>query len=75
MTARDEANNSRISRRFVIYDPVSNISLNSNDKGKLFVSSADEDNGYQWQTKVSGKYVLIFNWPAISRNLRFLYLS
>ena len=59
MTARDEANNSRIARRFVIYDPVSKISLNSDDTGKLFVSSADEDNGYQWQTKVAGNRLFL----------------
>ena len=54
MTVRDEANNSRVTRRFVLYDPISNISLNSDDNAKLFVSSADKDSGYQWQTTVSG---------------------
>ena len=56
MTARDEANNSRVARRFVIYDPISNISLSSKDNGKLFVSSAGEENGYEWQTTMSGKF-------------------
>lgn len=55
MTARDQANNSRTARRFVIYDPVSNISLMTKDGGKMYVSSADETNGYSWQTTFSGK--------------------
>lgn len=64
MTIRDEANNSRIARRFVLYDPVSNISLNPNDNGKLFVSSAGEDSGYRWQTSVSDDDYTTFvvNW-------------
>lgn len=64
LTACDEANNSRIARRFALYDPLSNISLNEAKDGKLYVSSADEENGYNWQTKVEndGYTSFVVNW-------------
>ena len=55
LEARDVANNSRIARRFVIYDPDSEITLNTGKNEKLFVSSADESTDYQWQTTKDGK--------------------
>ena len=50
MEVRDKANNSRITRRFAIHDDQSEITFNTEDAGKLFVLSADEQNGFKWQT-------------------------
>lgn len=60
MEARDNANNSRIARRLVLFDDMSDITLNDNKTdGKLYVSSAVEETGYMWQTTVQGGTVHI----------------
>ncbi|WAQ93640.1 FER-like protein [Mya arenaria] len=46
----DMANNSRIARRFVLYDDTSVISLSNETDKKLYISSAVEETGYAWQT-------------------------
>ncbi|XP_052246347.1 uncharacterized protein LOC127855048 [Dreissena polymorpha] len=46
---RDFSNNSRIVRRFVMFDATSSVSLN-NKTTKLYVSSAVEETGYAWQS-------------------------
>ncbi|KAL4222693.1 hypothetical protein ACF0H5_018734 [Mactra antiquata] len=51
--ARDVSNNSRITRRFVLYDNVSTIELNDEPDRKLYISSAVEETGYMWQTTAS----------------------
>lgn len=55
MEVRDNANNSKIARRFVIYDSVSEIILNTKETGKLYVSSANPLSDYKWQTIKNGK--------------------
>ncbi|KAH3716775.1 uncharacterized protein LOC127855045 [Dreissena polymorpha] len=64
LEVRDNANNSRIARRFVLYDNTSSISLN-NDTAKLYVSSAVEETGYKWQAPAStGTNVTVsVAWP------------
>ncbi|WAQ93658.1 FER-like protein [Mya arenaria] len=47
----DMANNSRIARRFVLYDPVSEIAVSNESDKKLYISSAVEETGYAWQTR------------------------
>ncbi|KAH3716742.1 hypothetical protein DPMN_059471 [Dreissena polymorpha] len=42
---RDNANNSRTARRFVLYDATSSITLNT-ETAKLYISSAKEETGY-----------------------------
>ena len=59
MEIRDTANNSRTARRFVIYDNKSEITINTNNDGKFFVSSADASNGYTWQTTVDGNCTFV----------------
>ena len=54
MEVSDSANNSRITRRFAIHDDQSEITINTEDTGKLFVSSADETNDFKWQTTKDG---------------------
>lgn len=54
METRDLANNSRIARRFVIYDDQSDITVSTDESERLFVSSADAVNGYNWQTTIDG---------------------
>ncbi|KAL3832082.1 hypothetical protein ACJMK2_023760 [Sinanodonta woodiana] len=51
LQATDKANNSKIARRLVLYDSLSNISLNEDT---LFVSSAVNETGYMWQTSKNG---------------------
>ncbi|WAQ93656.1 hypothetical protein MAR_006127 [Mya arenaria] len=46
----DMANNSRIARRFVLYDDTSVISVSNEMDKKLYISSAVEETGYAWQT-------------------------
>ncbi|XP_052799359.1 uncharacterized protein LOC128230970 [Mya arenaria] len=46
----DMANNSRIARRFVLYDDSSMISVSNETDKKLYISSAVEETGYAWQT-------------------------
>ncbi|WAQ93664.1 TIE2-like protein [Mya arenaria] len=46
----DMANNSRIARRFVLYDDTSVISVSNETDKKLYFSSAMEETGYAWQT-------------------------
>jgi len=60
MTVSDNANNSRIARRVVLYDNASKITLNT-DK-PLFVSSAVAETGYTWQTpsKRSGRHLYFY---------------
>lgn len=60
MEARDNANNSRIARRFVIFDQASAIILNTENSGKLYVSSANADTDYKWQTTVDSELKLCF---------------
>ncbi|OWF45417.1 Fibroblast growth factor receptor [Mizuhopecten yessoensis] len=48
LETRDVANNSIYVRRFVLYDPVSAISVSNNHR--LFVSSAEADTGHNWQS-------------------------
>ena len=57
MKISDKAMNSRIVRRFVIYDNISEVSVNTEDTGKLFVSSAESRSDYKWQSQVAGMYV------------------
>ncbi|XP_060601820.1 uncharacterized protein LOC132755046 [Ruditapes philippinarum] len=56
---RDFANNSRIARRLVLFDDQSDIILNENPDGKLYVSSAVNETGYMWQTSSEGNDVTI----------------
>jgi hypothetical protein len=46
----DKANNFRFARQFVLFDPVSNISLDTVDK--LLVLSAQKETHYQWQSNI-----------------------
>ncbi|XP_052246346.1 uncharacterized protein LOC127855047 [Dreissena polymorpha] len=64
LEVRDFSNNSRIARRFVLYDATSSISLN-NKTAKLYVSSAVEETGYTWQTPAAtGNQVTVsVAWP------------
>ena len=48
MNIADVANNSRNARRFVLYDPSSQITVD--EKRPLIVSSAVAETGYSWQT-------------------------
>lgn len=75
METRDLANNSRIARRFVIFDDKSNITVNRDESKNLFVSSADVANGYTWQTSIDGMYVLGINLPVCRRLSCNVYLS
>ncbi|KAH3716767.1 hypothetical protein DPMN_059496, partial [Dreissena polymorpha] len=61
---RDNANNSRTARRFVLYDATSSITLNT-ETAKLYISSAREETGYKWQTPAStGPNVTVtVAWP------------
>ncbi|XP_053393446.1 uncharacterized protein LOC123564849 [Mercenaria mercenaria] len=60
---RDIANNSRTSRRLVLFDDQSEITLNENLDGKLYVSSAVAETGYKWQTASEGEDIVIkVNW-------------
>ncbi|XP_060570888.1 angiopoietin-1 receptor-like [Ruditapes philippinarum] len=59
METRDFANNSRIARRLVLFDDQSDITLNENPDGKLYVSSAVNETGYMWQTSSEGNDVTI----------------
>jgi len=56
MRVSDVANNSRIARRFFLYDDTSAITLN--DEKPLFVSSAVAETGYAWQmpSRSNGKH-------------------
>ncbi|KAK3600798.1 hypothetical protein CHS0354_020475 [Potamilus streckersoni] len=54
LQSTDMANNSKIVRRLVLYDSVSNISLSVEDDKALFVSSAVNETGYIWQTSKNG---------------------
>lgn len=56
METRDTANNSRIARRFVLYDNRSEITLNEEPDSQLYISSAVQETGYQWQTTTAGRY-------------------
>ncbi|WAQ93645.1 hypothetical protein MAR_006116 [Mya arenaria] len=51
----DMANNSRIARRFVLYDGTSVISVSNETDKKLYISSAVEETGYAWQTPSTSK--------------------
>ncbi|XP_052796120.1 uncharacterized protein LOC128228694 [Mya arenaria] len=51
----DMANNSRIARRFVLYDDTSVISVSNETDKKLYISSAVEETGYTWQTPSTSK--------------------
>ncbi|KAH3775749.1 hypothetical protein DPMN_177155 [Dreissena polymorpha] len=64
LEVRDFSNNSRIARRFVLYDATSSVSLN-NATAKLYVSSAVEETGYTWQTPAAtGNQVTVsVAWP------------
>jgi hypothetical protein len=51
---RDKANNSRIARRFVLYDNKSEITVSQEAGRQLYISSAVQETGYTWQTKTAG---------------------
>lgn len=59
------ANNSRIARRLVLYDPISDIELNV-DRGenKLHISSAEKQTNYSWQSNgaegLFGSFLILF---------------
>ena len=75
MEARDHANNSRFARRLVIFDNTSDITLNTEDDGKLFVSSADALNNYTWQTTMNGKGRIFYtgsNHKFVKRSVKIL---
>ncbi|KAL3832350.1 hypothetical protein ACJMK2_024002 [Sinanodonta woodiana] len=55
LQAVDKANNSKIARRLFLYAPTSNISLNTRDDGRLYISSAEKETGYMWQTTKAGQ--------------------
>lgn len=44
------ANNSRISRRLVLYDAVSSIDISKTNH--LFIATAEPETGYRWQTLI-----------------------
>ncbi|KAK3603135.1 hypothetical protein CHS0354_042957 [Potamilus streckersoni] len=63
LQAADKANNSKIARRLVLYAPTSNISLTTHDNGRLYISSAEPETGYMWQTtKVGQMAEIIVEW-------------
>ncbi|KAL3832351.1 hypothetical protein ACJMK2_024003, partial [Sinanodonta woodiana] len=55
LQAVDKANNSKIARRLFLYAPTSNISLNTRGDGRLYISSAESETGYMWQTTKAGQ--------------------
>ncbi|KAL3832344.1 hypothetical protein ACJMK2_023996 [Sinanodonta woodiana] len=59
LQAVDKANNSKIARRLFLYAPTSNINLNTHDDGKLYISSAESETGYMWQTTKAGQTIEI----------------
>ncbi|XP_053374452.1 uncharacterized protein LOC123532684 isoform X3 [Mercenaria mercenaria] len=50
LEVRDISNNSRIARRFVLYDSVSNVELNTESLNGLHISSAKNHTGFKWQS-------------------------
>ncbi|XP_045170153.2 uncharacterized protein LOC123532684 isoform X7 [Mercenaria mercenaria] len=50
MEVRDISNNSRITRRFVLYDNVSDVELNTDSPYGLHISSARNHTGFKWQS-------------------------
>ncbi|XP_052800641.1 uncharacterized protein LOC128231640 [Mya arenaria] len=50
----DMANNSRIARRFVLFDATPEITISSEPDKKLYISSAVKETGYAWQTPSVG---------------------
>ena len=65
---RDLSNNSRIARRLVLYDDMSEITIGT--EKKLFFSSAVAETGYKWQTTsddgnltiiITKKYIYIYS--------------
>lgn len=69
LEARDQANNSRIARRFVTFDP--NSEITSDTTYKLFVSSATEKSNFRWQSNynIVNKTALIsVSWEKHFRN-------
>ncbi|XP_071102509.1 uncharacterized protein [Haliotis cracherodii] len=49
LEASDKANNSLFVRRIAIYDPVSNVTIDTRADNRLYISSADANGGYNWQ--------------------------
>lgn len=75
MEVRDKANNSKIARRFVIYDNVSKITVNPEETGKLYVSSANPLSDYKWQTEKNGKqHVVRILFNNMSLNLSLVHI-
>ncbi|KAL3832097.1 hypothetical protein ACJMK2_023774 [Sinanodonta woodiana] len=54
LQAIDKANNSKIARRLVLYDPNSTISVNVENDDTFYVSSAARETGYMWQSAKQG---------------------
>ncbi|XP_067649175.1 uncharacterized protein [Haliotis asinina] len=49
LEASDKANNSVFVRRIALYDPVSNVTIDTGADNRLYISSADPNGGYNWQ--------------------------
>ena len=59
METRDLSNNSRIARRFVLYDDTSDITVGTEDR--LYFTTAMAETGYKWQTTSDGGSINIMN--------------
>ncbi|XP_060563555.1 uncharacterized protein LOC132722945 [Ruditapes philippinarum] len=70
LEVRDIANNSRIARRFVLYDKVSDVELNQESPNGLHVSSAQNHTGFKWQSAGSeGQSTnIVVNWARYFMN-------
>ncbi|XP_060598183.1 uncharacterized protein LOC132751969 isoform X2 [Ruditapes philippinarum] len=70
LEVRDIANNSRIARRFVLYDKESEVELNKESPNGLHVSSAQNHTGFKWQSAGSEGQVtdIVVNWTGYFMN-------
>ncbi|XP_060598180.1 uncharacterized protein LOC132751968 isoform X3 [Ruditapes philippinarum] len=70
LEVRDIANNSRIARRFVLYDKESDVELNQKSPNGLHVSSAENHTGFKWQSAGSEGEItdIVVNWTGYFMN-------
>ncbi|XP_053374459.1 uncharacterized protein LOC128547004 [Mercenaria mercenaria] len=70
MEVRDISNNSRITRRFVLYDNVSDVELNKDSPYGLHISSAQNHTEFKWQStgKEGENTPIIVDWTGYFMN-------
>ncbi|XP_064614578.1 uncharacterized protein LOC135478236 [Liolophura sinensis] len=62
----DKANNSRYARTLVLYDPSSQVEINTSPDAELFVSSASSEVDFHWQTNLQSPITV--SWKKHFRN-------